>query len=113
MILSGIQAKPIELSYTEKKALRALMEEEISKTLTPILSFARTMDESVFNTDKLHAELTELEERRRELTKQVAAAKVQECQLLQEIIDLKYGPHQKNVADLLRANVSIDQVKGE
>lgn len=71
------------------------------------------MDESVFQSEKLDMEIVELESRRRQLTMDVATAKIRECQLLQECADLKFGPNQRNLAELLRSNVSIDQVKGE
>lgn len=71
------------------------------------------MDKSVFHEEKLAAELNESEMRRRQLTTDVAAAKIRDCQLLQECADLKFGPNQKNIAELLRSNVSIDQIKGE
>lgn len=112
-LISGIQAKPVDLLYTEKKALRNQLTEDVSKTLMPVLNYAKTMDESVFHPEKLDAELIELEARRRQLTSDVAAAKIRECQMLQECADLKYGPNQKNIAELLRSNVSIDEIKGE
>lgn len=99
--------------YTEKKAIRTQLADDLPKSYASVLSFAKTMDKSVFETEKLAAEVIELETRRRQLTLDVAAAKIRECQLLQECADLKFGPNQKNIAELLRSNVSIDQIKGE
>lgn len=78
-----------------------------------MLNFARTIDENLFHPEKLQNKLIELETRRRQLTMDVAAAKIKENQVLQQCADLKFGPHQKNVAELLRLNVAIDQIKGE
>lgn len=110
---SGLPSKPIDLLYTEKKALRTQLVEDLPKTYAPVLSFAKTMDDCVFQPEKLNAELIALEDRRRQLTQDVAAAKIRECQVLQKCVDLKFGPNQKNIAELLRSNVSIDQIKGE
>lgn len=112
-LIAGLQAKPNDLLYTEKKALRTQLAEDLPKSYASVLSFAKTMDESVFHSEKLDAELIELETRRRQLTVDVAAAKIRECQVLQECADLKFGPNQRNIAELLRSNVSIDQIKGE
>lgn len=113
LFVLGLSTKPIDLLYTEKKALRTQLLDDLPKTLSPVLNFAKSIDQSVFHPEKLMTELIELEMRRRQLTMDVATAKIRECQLLQKCADLKYGPNQKNIAELLRANVSIVQVKGE
>lgn len=109
----GLPTKPADLLYSEKKALRMQLAEDLSKTMGPVLGFAKVMDPSVFQSEQLDMEIVELESRRRQLTMDVATAKIRECQLLQECADLKFGPNQRNLAELLRSNVSIDQVKGE
>lgn len=107
----GIPEKPNELSYVEKRALKAKVLEDLPKYYEKELQFCRNMEPEILEPEILDKKLLDLKKREQELVTDLAGKKVDLCKALNEAIDIRFGPTQENRSKLMKSKFSVEQVK--
>lgn len=109
----GIPDKPHELSYVEKRALKAKVLEELPKRYEKELEFCRKMEPEIINPEILDNQLLDLKAHEKELLTELAGKKAELCETLKECAELRFGLDQQNDAELTKSKFSIEQVKAQ
>lgn len=109
----GIPDKPQELSYVEKRALKAKVLEELPKQYEKELEFCRKMKPEVIKPEILDNQLLDLMAREKELLTELAVKKVELCETLKDCVEMRFGPDQKNDIELTKSKFSVEQVKAQ
>lgn len=111
--LTGLPDKPQELSYVEKRALKAKVVADLPKHYEKELEFCRKMEPEIINPDILDNQLLDLKAREKELLTELAHKKVELCDAYKECIEMRYGPEQLDDSELTKAKLKIEQVKAQ
>lgn len=109
--MTGISQKPPELSYAEKKAIKLTLIRDLPLFYQPIFKFLERADKSVFQSDRLEEQIISLEEKRKDVSKKLVEANLKYCGTLMEISDLKFGRHQRDIAEEILLKSKLNQTK--
>ncbi|XP_031625680.1 uncharacterized protein LOC116342297 [Contarinia nasturtii] len=112
-VLGIIPDKPYELSYVEKRALKAKVLDELPKSYSKELEFCRKMVPEVIEPDIFDSQIMDLNAREKDLFTELAANKVALCETLVDCIELRFGPYEKNTSELTKAKISVERVKAQ
>lgn len=110
---TGIPDKPYELPYVEKRALKAKILEDLPKHYEKELQFCRNMEPEILEPEILDRKLLNLKQREQELVTEIAVKKADLCKALNEAIELRFGSSLENHSKLIKAKISVEQVKAQ
>lgn len=113
MWFAGIPDRPHELSYVEKRALKAKVLEELPKTYEKELDFCRKMEPEVMNPEILDNQLLDLKAREKEMLTELAVKKVELCEKLRDCVEMRFGPDQRSELELIKSKFGVEQVKAQ
>lgn len=113
LLFTGIPDKPHELSYVEKRSLKAKVLEALPKYYEKELEFCRKMEPEVINPEILDNQLLDLKAREKEMLTELARKKVELCETWKDCIEMRYGPEEKNEAELTKSKFALEQVKAQ
>uniref|UniRef100_A0A1A9V830 Uncharacterized protein n=1 Tax=Glossina austeni TaxID=7395 RepID=A0A1A9V830_GLOAU len=107
----------VNLSYSERSAVRHQLIKDIQKKLSPIRDFGQKLRSELpeLLNEKLDSRLLiiELEERRRSNLEKIIEFRQRKCQLLKMAADLKMGPYLGNDLELLLTKMNRDLLKAK
>lgn len=107
----------VNLSYSERSAVRHQLIKDIQKKLSPIRDFGQKLRSELpeLLNEKLDSRLLiiELEKRRRSNLEKIVEFRQRKCQLLKMAADLKMGPYLGNDLELLLTKMNRDLLKAK
>lgn len=107
----GIQ-KPPKLMFTEQKAFKAKLFENLSKKLEEPVAFIQNMDLDAIDTETLNQKIIDEKTRERELYSDLAKQSAIHCNLLKKCHDLKIdNPNLTKHVELIVINSKIAEAK--
>lgn len=107
--LDGFDLKNINLTYTEKKMIRELVQKEVQKDCKVATDFSKRHDLAAL--PKSQNELLNLEEKRSELMKTLIEVEKEKIELMKSCADIRVGPYQKNEIEAIYTESSSDEMK--
>lgn len=110
---AGIPDKPHELSYVEKRALKAKVLENLPKYYEKPLEFCRNLEPEILNPEILDKQLVDLKAREQELVAELAAKNAELCETLNEAVELRFGPTQEDSSKMIKSKIEVEQVKAQ
>lgn len=111
--LTGISDKPHDLSYVEKRSLKAKVLEELARNYQKELAVWQSMEPEVINPEILDHQLLDLKAMEKELLTELAVKKIELCNTWKECIELRFGEDQKNEIELTKAKIAVERVKAQ
>lgn len=112
-IVAGLPDQPHELSYVEKRALKAKVLEELPKYYEKELEFCRRMEPEIINPEILDKQLLDLKAREKEQLAELARSKIELCDECKKGIEMRFGPNEAINSELTKAKFKIEQVKAQ
>uniref|UniRef100_A0A1B0A4F1 Uncharacterized protein n=1 Tax=Glossina pallidipes TaxID=7398 RepID=A0A1B0A4F1_GLOPL len=107
----------VNLSYSERNAVRHQLIKDIKKKLSPIRDFGQKLRSELpeLLDERLDSRLLiiELEKRRRSNLEKIVEFRQRKCQLLKMAADLKMGPYLGNDLELLLTQMNRDLLKAK
>lgn len=110
---TGIPDKPLELSYTEKRALKLKALEELPKQYEKELELCRQIDAEIDESAALDKEILELKMREKDMIDDLVREKTELCEKLVECADLRFGPSLESGLKITKAKFGVEQVKAQ
>lgn len=107
--LDGFDLKNMNLSYTEKKMIKELVQKEVLKDCKVATEFLKRHDFAALPTSQ--NELLNLEEKRSELMKTLIEVQKEKIDLMKSCADIRVGPYQKNEIEEIYIESSSDEMK--
>lgn len=101
------------MSYTEKRALKLKVLEELPKQYEKELALCREIDVEIDESAALDKEILELKKREKEMMDDLVRKKTELCETLVECADLRFGPSLENDLKITKAKIGVEQVKGQ
>ena len=111
--LTGIPEKPLELSYTEKRAIQKKLLEELPKQYEKQLELCRQIEPEIDESVALDQELLELKAREKEMVDDLVQKKTELCETLLECAEKRFGPNLESDLKITKAKLGVQQVKGQ
>lgn len=111
--LTGIPDKPHELSYTEKRALKLKVLEELPKQYEKELELCRQIDSEIDESAALDNEILELKAREKEMIDDLVREKMELCETLVECAEMRFGPSLESGLQITKAKFGVEQVKAQ
>lgn len=108
---TGVESKPIELSYTEKAAVKEHLPKQVAKSIEKSVEFSHKFNEKILNPKILTDKIVELETNRQQLQNDLKNAKVQAVDKMKECAEMKFGSRQENAAKLLEEKSAVQEIK--
>lgn len=111
--MTGIPEKPQELTYLEKRALKAKIFEDLPKQYEKELELARQVDKEVDESAALDKELLELKAQEKQMLDDLARDKTELCETLVKCAEIRYGQTLESDLKMTKAQIGVGQVKGQ
>lgn len=111
-MISGLRSQEINLTNGEKSTVKnRIIGTELPLSIQPQLEFAKDIDEKLFDPKSIADKLEQLEQRRKRLETDIVESRLELCEKLDKCMELKYGPKQECVAQLLHENAEVEYMK--